>query len=548
MSLECSLARTRMIGSCLAMAIALLVFASGAHAGGKVVDVGAPLQSGRPAVAVDGSGNALIAWANTKDLEGTNNFVQYCVLPVGAGACSHSGSLIPSDSAAYTDGVQVLVEGTTLIVLADVYGTVGSGPRHHEPEQEWQSTDGGATWQLVDGGLSVTDGIVNADTGPLSAVTLPGTGFLGYGWNTAAGSPTFNAFPVVSPPECSRASCPATFATLEPPSNPDRVGNLGGQFASELGPTPGVLGIFATNSGQGPLQCSKGLGTAYAYGSGAQSATNDYNQSPGQPNSAWRVAVTHADCNVSYPAVDGGPSGLGVLETNNLTNQTVYHRFNQTTETFSAPMATVNPGTEQDPAVSQDGAGGVYGTYLKGGVGGPIELSYSHDGGDTWTSAPLNPNRGGGASDVTSAVNGAGQGWATWADNGSVFAQSFQATDAIVAARIGRRGKAMRTTVTIHVSCSSLPCTVTVVLTAPETVVGHAHRARKHHKTINVTLGKGKLRITRKGRHDLTVHLSGKGRSYVRSHSGHFKVTAKVSQTVQHHSVTSSHTIKVNTK
>ena len=202
--------RTQLTGALAATAA--LVFTTSALAAGPTVNIGTPFESGQPAVAVDGAGDAVVAWANTKDLAGAKNFVRYCVLPVGATACSRSGNLIPADSAQYIDGVQVLSEGSTLVILADVYGAAGNNATRYEPEQEWQSTDGGATWILVNGGLSVTSGIIDADTGPLSAVTLPGTGVLGYGWDTAAGPPTFNAFPLSSPPECSAAQpggCPA---------------------------------------------------------------------------------------------------------------------------------------------------------------------------------------------------------------------------------------------------------------------------------------------------------------------------------------------------
>src|SRR6202035_3356991 len=102
------------------------------------------------------------------------------------------------------------------------------------------------------------------------------------GWNTAGSSPpTFDEFPLTSPPECSTKKCPADekFASLEPNTNPDQIGNPGGQFASQTGVNPGVLGIFNTLfSDGGPLECpGGGFGTAFAYGSGAQSSTNDYN-------------------------------------------------------------------------------------------------------------------------------------------------------------------------------------------------------------------------------------------------------------------------------
>ena len=63
---------------------AALVFTTSALAAGPAVNIGTPFESGQPAVAVDGAGDAVVAWANTKDLAGANNFVQYCVLPVGA--------------------------------------------------------------------------------------------------------------------------------------------------------------------------------------------------------------------------------------------------------------------------------------------------------------------------------------------------------------------------------------------------------------------------------------------------------------------------------
>jgi hypothetical protein len=407
-----ALRRTALL-SALAAATGL-AFATSATATGPPINVGTPFESGPPAVAVDNAGDAVLAWADTEDLAGAKDFVQFCVLPGGATGCSHSINLIPADGGEHIDHVQVLDEGGTLVVLADVFGTKST---EYEPEQEWQSTDGGATFSLVNGGRSVTSGIINAITAPVGAVTLPGTGVLGYGWETPLGPPTFNAFPLSSPSECSVHSCPAGYATLEPNTNPDQVGNpAGSEFASQLGSNPGVLGVFPTINSNGPLGCSESFGTAYVYGTGNQSSTNNYNVSPGTANSAWKVATSQADCDVEYPAVAGGPSGFGVLEHNLATGQTVYHRFDAAHQNFDTPLVTVANEGEQQPAVTQDGAGGVYATFLAGGGGGPIKLAYSGDGGNTWTSNTLNPNSDGGAGNAISSVNGAGQGWASWTD------------------------------------------------------------------------------------------------------------------------------------
>jgi hypothetical protein len=536
----------------------MLVAASTAFAAGKPVNIGTPFDSGPPAVAVDNSGDAVIAWANTKDLAGALNFVQYCVLPPSAAACSHSGSLQPADGAQFIDGVQVLNEGNTLVILADVFGAQGDNAQAYEPVQEWQSTDGGTSFNIVDNGLSVTSGILNADTGPLSAVTVPGTGVLGFGWDTAGSSPpTFNAFPLANPPECSEAmnGCATGFASLEPATNPDGLGNEPGHFASTpTGSGAGVMGVFDTLFTNGPLGCAQSFGTAYAYGAGAQSSTNDYNISPGQPNSAWKVPLTQADCNVEYSAVGGGPSGFGILEDNLGTGTVAYHRFDAATQSFDTPPVTVNSSHgELDPSVTQDSPGGVYATYLLGGDGGPIELSYSADGGKTWASGPINTDHDERANNVISSVNGGGQGWVSWLDNGSVFAQSFQAQDAVEPATVSGGATSDGSAVTLDVACASFPCTVTITLTAPETVVIHAASARAaakkkktKTKTKTITLGKGKF--TLKGAKKLSVKLSGPGKKFLAAKKGHLKISGLISETLEHHTTITKKTLTLTLK
>ena len=542
-------ARRTLVRTCGLATIATVALCGNALAAGKVVTAGSPLSNQPPSVAVDSTGDALIAWDDDKGVAGAPDFVQYCVLPVGATACSHSGNLNPADSAGFIDGVHVLVDGGTMSILADVFGAAGDSAADYEPVQEWQSTDGGATWTIVNGGLSVTSGNLSADTGPLSAVIVPGTGVLGFGWDTAGGEPpTFNAFPLSSPPECSKATCPAGFATLEPNTNPDQIGNPFGQFAAQAGAQPGVLGIFDTNFTNGPLGCSvqAPFGTAYAYGSGNQSASNSYNISPGSPGSAWKVPVTQADCNVENPGVGGGPSGFGVLETNEANHTTAYHRFDAATMKFDTPLVTVANQSELFAALSQDGAGGIYGTYLLDGAGGPINLSYSGDGGKSFSSGVLNPNKDSGDTQVTSAVNGAGQGWATWTNNGSVLAQPFQAADAISPAQVGGGATDNGTTITVTVTCSSLPCTITITITSNSVTVQKASVPLR--KAKSVTLAKGKFKITKSGTHKLSVKLTPAGKKFLAAKKGHVKVGSLISETVAKHTKVTTRNLTLTIK
>jgi carbon monoxide dehydrogenase subunit G len=372
---------------------------------------------------------------------------------------------------------------------------------------------------------------------------------LGFGWDTAGGEPpTFNAFPLSGAPECSKATCLAGFATLEPNTNPDQIGNTFGQFAAEAGANPGVLGIFDTGFTNGPLGCPVQFssGTAYAYGSGNQGAGNSYNISPGSPGSAWKVPVSQADCNVEHPGVGGGPSGFGVLESDEGHGTTVYHRFDAGTMKFDTPMVTVANQSELYAAVSQDGAGGIYGTYLLDGPGGPINLSYSGDGGKSFTSAVLNPNKDALDDHVTSAVNGAGQGWAAWINNGSVFAQPFQAADAIAPVSEGGSATDNGTTITVTVTCSSLPCTITITITSNSVSVKTA--SVTHRKRKNVVLAKGRFRITKAGARKLAVKLTPAGKRFLASKKGHVKVGSIVAQTAGKHTKLTQRNLRLTIK
>jgi hypothetical protein len=414
-------------------AIAVLVFATSALAvSGTPIKIAEPVQPEYPAVAVDGTGTAYIAWANRTDVGGVGDTIEYCTLPVGATGCTHMGTLHAEGGATPAiDQVQVLFDESTVVLLADVYG-VGA---EYVPEQEWTSTNGGATFNAVGAGKSVAEGILSADTGPLNALIVPGSNALGYAWTSAGGPPTFAEFPFgSSPPQCSVETghtCP--FATLQTKEEAELypLRNEHGSLASRLGTDPGVLGVYETGGKPGPASPPCTNGTAFVYGSGEQSLTNSYDISPGEPHSAWKVALSPGDCEAQYVAVGGGPSGLGVAEKDQTRGYEVYHQFNQTTDSFEPSTVTIAKETGLNTSVSQDGAGGIYVTYL-GNANIAIRLAYSSNGGASWTGpATLNANADVGATALVSSVGSGGQGWAVWRDRESVIAQPFVASDAV---------------------------------------------------------------------------------------------------------------------
>jgi hypothetical protein len=399
---------------------------------------GTPLAigSGAPAkgvsVAVEADGTAIVSWADQS--VPTANVVRWCVVAPGAGGCGAGGVLAPTSGSANPAtqisvyNTQVLVDGPTVVILANVL----AGNVENESVQEWQSTNGGLTFAAINGGKSVASGNTSPDTRMTNAVVLPGSLSVGVGFVSPAGEPNFAATELAHPTLCGRAAgkCPGGFATLGSEANADKVAAEPGSFATD---GKEVMGVFRTNYGTGNFGCAGAtpFGMAYTLGGGQQSPSNNYGVSPRQGSTAWITPVTKVDCDVDYLAVGGGPSGFGVLEDNQVTGQTQYHRFNQIANAFEPAANIVSGSREQQPSVSQDGAGGVYATYLKDGIGGPVSLSYSADGGISWAGpATLAADPLAAVANLTSSVNGGGQGWAAWSENGSVFVQPFVAADA----------------------------------------------------------------------------------------------------------------------
>jgi hypothetical protein len=130
--------------------------------------------------------------------------------------------------------------------------------------------------------------------------------------------------------------------------------------------------------------------------------------------------------------VTSGRDGLGLLATNDasLTAEKVQFRRFTPPSTWGAPV-TVADDAGLEPTVSQDGAGGMYATFVNNDHG--LQLAYSSDAGSKW-SGPVtlfgikNDSAPGSAA---SAVNSGGQGWAVCAFQGTESAQPFAAADAL---------------------------------------------------------------------------------------------------------------------
>lgn len=528
-----------------------------------------------PAIAVDGGGTAYVVWQGEGPSSQPTGQVVYCMLPDGASACAHAGVLATgAGSTGFSPGAgepRVVISGGTVAIVAHT-GSAGD----NSPIQEWQAPDGTANFSLVNGGDSVADADAQVPVpghpgsifvpGLWGAVAVPGSGELGVSFDVNYASPTFAAFPLSNPPPCSYATTPAcSFATLGPLSDAP-LGATISHTASESGPSPGVLGIRPT-ADSGPFACpgSQPYGaTAFFYGRGLQGPSNDYNVSPGLPNSAWKVGVSPIpnDCSTSEPSIAGGASGFGLMET--LLGPDAagygtlrYRPFDTATMTFDKPaMPVVSPGLGDSIQLGQDGSGGIYGAmylYLPPQLltgqqqpGALRALVYSADGGHTWHGpAPLQPDIVPDSSTLpmAGAVGTDGKGWLVWPQGVSLQAVEFTAADANtpVSAALASPPTATSRTVTLALSCFAVPCQVDTTLTPPASGAADA-RARKHRVT---TLGAAQVTLTRHGRHKVVLHLTAAGRRLVAAHRGSVKVVLTESTTLGGYQQTVSHTISV---
>jgi hypothetical protein len=548
----------------LAAAAATIAMSAALAAPGAASAASAPFQIGTfpqlsgeieiPSVDVDSNGTAYVAWPDL-----TNNKVDYCVLPAGASSCAESGALSPvlepgappqdqPPSPAllgYGHVVEVMVNGGTVSIIADTAGpadeaTPSSGGTLPETEM-WQAPDGTGNFSLVNNGASVAypeprwtypyEGLTYAELSWIEdGVVVPGSGELGE-FDFSGGPPSFEAFPETNPPACSELSQPACpFATLQSPSAPDQVANYGYEISreitSESGQNPGILAVELTHHAAGPFGCSAGdnLSDVYMYGSGLQSATNNYNVSPGQPDSAWKVPATEIpnECPAGPAAIAGGPSGFGLVESSAFTASSSnldYRPFDSATDAFDKPPVTIDPDTSAVTlGLSQDGSGNIYATGFvqnfpgsngpdsAATAGAPLALFYSSDGGQTWKGpGPLETSIQPGFSRSESAVGANGTGWIVITAGTSLDAIQFSSGDSAnsFAAHFLAPSRVAGGIVTVGMSCYAIPCAVQSTMSSD---AAQTSSAKKHPRSS--VYGSANLRITKHGVHSVKIRLS----------------------------------------
>ena len=417
------------IGGVVTGAVAL-AFAASAEAISKPITIGANTQGepSQPAVAVDSTGTAYIVWDDqiATGTQPADTVLNFCKVSTAAPHCSPVELPIPDPSSAlFFDPPSVLVNGTTVRVFEEVDGAVN---QNEDGIDEWISTDGGATFTQFPYSLSNPQVGDTEGTGPMPVIPLFG-GNVGFGYVSAVQNPVFEANSLTSPQDYSSATTPAPpSATLNPSPDDYTVGNLGGEFGSQLTGTTGILGVFQLIE-TGPCPTSEGL--VYAYAPLSASTTNgELNTTTGHAGSPWSP-LGEVTCNAESPAVTSGPKGLGVLDTNDtsISAQKVQFRRFTPPSTWSTPF-TVTDNAGLEPTVSQDSSGGMYATFLNNDHG--VQLAYSSNAGSNW-SGPVTLF---GIKDETapgslaSAVNGEGQGWAVYAFQGTEYAQPFVKADA----------------------------------------------------------------------------------------------------------------------
>jgi hypothetical protein len=515
-----------------------------------------------PAVAVDAAGTAYIAWEDS-----SGPFLHYCKLPAGAVACTRSytvagqtgGLTAPqqANGAGVLGSPSVILEGNRVLIFA-----FDNGGGIDEGVAGWVSNDGGNTFTNEPPGTTMSYTPPFNDSTTTNPVTPLGNGLVAVGYVVPGGSPQVQAvqydpatmtFQAISQSSYIPPSSPPPFAMLDP-NNTYAAANLGGEFAAQPFGTPhaGLMGAIEAFPSDAKNPCHDGVPfTAWSFAPLSAGTTQaGLNTNPGVAGSAWAQPLTPLDCNTENPAVAGGPSGFGVLDSSFIGRATAYHRFDASHGSFDLGSVTLAHESEVSPSLSQDAGGGVYATWSTGLT--DLRLAYSPDGGSAWDGPVTLANStasGDRLADPASAVNGAGNGWVAYSVASTEYAQPFVKADAMVPPTVSGSGVSNGTTVTISITCLlATPCTFTITISGTVVTVTQASAARKTHKHT-ITIATGRFTVNAKKSKKVAVRLTKAGKALLAKDHGHLrgsillalKVSGGVKKTTRGISITTKH-------
>lgn len=357
--------------------------------------VGASTILVQPSVAVDGSGNAYVAFSDTA----ATNSTEVCEIPVGTTSCSHTQSF--QDPLSQATGLRsylfVSDDGVVHLLLVAGNGAAGA-------EDLYTSSNQGATWNVVGNpGCPQTDLSYPSCVGSLTVTSAA--------FDPTIGSPTSGAYfgasqnvhteaTVAAAGLAVNTATPGTTAadaTLVAPwtddsDAPDQTGTALSRTAS------GVALVNVWDSGTTPTSTgAQGVGYAYYSGTGSAalgSATITPQQVVTDTGTAGNWTLGALGDGGSDISLAGGPSGIVLNELSGSPSDFHVRAFTGTG--FSAPVsadcggAPNETGGPQNAALSEDPATGalqlafvdttsigtgLYYTELAGGSQSPPDYS-----------------------------------------------------------------------------------------------------------------------------------------------------------------------------
>jgi hypothetical protein len=337
------------------------------------------------------SGDTYVAWESD-----TDHGVYECTVLSGATGCNGGGPELLPDPVATEGGdvpdffgVQVTVLNGEPVVVAEVDGAnaaVEGSYSSPEGVLAWSASSAGGTLSADDSGKLLADAPTGDGDMPSAGAVALGSANVAVAGNEAQFGTGFSDFTLATP----SSGTPTIDRTT--PTYGDQAFTDGSQLAVVADGGSNYLAVVvggASTSSPPPPGCTTGSVDETGFGAAVGTAASLNTQA------VWGTGYfTDISCDAEGPALAGGPSGIGVLESEGpgllgSGSDGVYYRtFSATTKLFSASPTLVSDETlntlsgAESLSVSQDSTGGIYASWSDGRG---VTLSYSSNGGANWT-------------------------------------------------------------------------------------------------------------------------------------------------------------------